>query len=133
MYEHLLLSPATIFRNKRLLISHYWRVRDPKEYGKEVEVVTVPSQTEVATEPEMGECYFEDKEGNRIPEHQVRPGMQVTFVLNSANSKGKTVIIDLSSTRKDFKYKDKPLEEDQLEYRIKKPQERIPLEVIAQQ
>ena len=84
MYEHLLLSPATIFRNKRLLISHYWRVRDPKEYGKVMEVEIAPIERpyalqEAKGQPKLTSYYFEDDTGKRIKAKNLRHGMKINL------------------------------------------------------
>ncbi len=85
-------------------------------------------------EPEMIESYYEDKQGNRIPENKVKIGDEIYLVLKTKNAIGKSIKIDLCDNIRDFEYNGSVLEDDILEgISITSEIQRIALKVVRQQ
>ncbi len=83
-------------------------------------------------EASLDDYYLVDENNNRIED--VEPGMNVELVIQTTDSIGKTITIDLNNDTCDFKYNGEVLTNDVFSnYTISKNIERIPLEVIAQQ
>jgi len=84
-------------------------------------------------EPQLIDTYYNDKEGNRIPENRLKRGQTVYFVIESANASGKELAIDLDNNKLDFIYKDEVLEEDILHVNINADVMKLELKTIAEQ
>ncbi len=120
------LAPATVLVNGQQMISHWWRKTDPAIIGAPV--------MEEQREPEMLESYYEDKKGNRIPDHKIRIGDEVYLVIKTSNAIGKSISINLADNIRDFEYNGEILENDILEgITINADIQRVTLKVVPQQ
>ncbi len=125
MTTQLTLSPAIVIENNELIMEQSWKVTDLSIQNSD----NRPQQKEEAT---LEDSYMVDENNNLIKD--VKPGMNIELVIKTTNSVGKTITVDLSNDKCDYKYNGIILSGDMLnKYTINKDIDRIPLEVIEQQ
>ncbi|WP_299248200.1 type VI secretion system tube protein TssD [uncultured Aquimarina sp.] len=123
----LVLSPG-IQKVRGQIFEKNWNPSNPFENATPV------TEREEDIEPEMIESYYEDKQGNRIPENKVKIGDEIYLVLKTKNAIGKLITIDLADNSRDFEYNGEVLEDDTLEgISINSDTQRITLKVVPQQ
>ncbi|MCG8697690.1 MAG: hypothetical protein MI922_06515 [Bacteroidales bacterium] len=134
-----IILSAGVQRFRGIVFEKHWKVTDLSLVGtsgmtylgndmEEEEVNEVVQEED--TEPELLECYFTDKDGNRV---ETLYESTLILVIKSKNYAGKTVNINLDNPFFDFKYNGTELENDILEnYTINKDMEKVELEVIEE-
>lgn len=108
--DHYVLSPG-ILRIGDMVLEKWWKVSD-------LAVKDAPAPPPTAAEdkvPQMIETYYEDGQGNRLKNKDLKIGDEVSLVLKTLDGVGKTVSIDLDDNNRDFEYKGKVLNGDLLE------------------
>ena len=95
--------------------------------------VSAPITTlEPEKQPVFIESYYENKQEERISDEEVKIGDEVTLVLKTTDTVGKTITVSLQDEAKDFEYEGKRLENDLLEnITISADVQRIPLKVLS--
>lgn len=122
----LTLSPG-IQRVRDQIFEKLWNPNNPF-------IASAPITERDDSEPEMLESYYEDKKGNRIPDHKIKIGTEVYLVIKTKNAIGKSISIDLADNSRDFEYNGEVLENDILEgITIKSDMQRVSLKVVPQQ
>jgi len=125
MRIHLRLSPA-ITRNRSVEDQKVWKVTDISPKSK----AFGPGAT--TEELAYDELYMVDDKNNIIDD--VVPGMHVDLVIKTSGCIGKSITIDLSNEKCDYKHNGEIVKDDILKnYVINQNTERVPLEVIKQQ
>ncbi len=125
MTTRLTLSPAIVTENGELIMEQSWKVTD-------LSIQNNNSEVQQREDVSLDDYYMVDENNNKIED--VSPGMNVELVIKTSNSIGKTITVNLSNDKCDYKYNGEVLKNDVLsDYTITKSIERIPLEVIEQQ
>lgn len=113
---------SAITQNRNVQHEKVWKITD----------LSSNSSEEVQEEVAYDDLYMVDDKNNKIDD--VIPGMHVELVIKTSGCIGKSITIDLSNEKYDYKYNGDVLEGDVLSnYTIRQNIERIPLEVIEQQ
>ncbi|MEN7547058.1 type VI secretion system tube protein TssD [Rapidithrix thailandica] len=109
MTTHIRLTPAILYDGGVKILEHYWKETD-------LSAVNTPVTSLLPdTEPEFLESFYEDKDGKRIPENEVKVGDNVYLVLKTRNAVGQVLTLDLKNNSKDFEFNGQRLEQDLLE------------------
>ena len=119
------LTPAIMIDDGYKVLDHYWKKTDLS--------VSAPITTlEPEKQPVFIESYYENKQEERISDEEVKIGDEVTLVLKTTDTVGKTITVSLQDEAKDFEYEGKCLEDDLLEnITISADVQRIPLKVLS--
>ena len=119
------LTPAIMIDDGYKVLDHYWKKTDLS--------VSAPITTlEPEKQPVFIESYYENKQEERISDEEVKIGDEVTLVLKTTDTVGKTITVSLQDEAKDFEYEGKRLENDLLEnITISADVQRIPLKVLS--
>lgn len=125
--DQFVFSPG-ILRIGDAVYEKSWKISD---LSVKDEVVVPPAPQEEKT-PQMTETYYEDIDGNRLTNTDLKIGDEVSFVLKTMDGIGKTVTIDFADNNKDFEYKGKVLNGDLLEgVKITSNTQKFKLKVVA--
>ena len=125
MHEVLHISAAGVKdTNSSAEYSAYWRTTF--EHND-----TPISYNDLQEEPELTACYFTDIDGNELEEYET--GDKVVLNIETENSVGENISINLNDKSHDFKYNGTVLENDTIKVSIGSDLEKIELEVIAQE
>lgn len=124
MQMTLRLSPA-ITRNRKRKHMKSWKITEIKD---EAVAASSSSQKMPKEKPCLKELYWTDLDGNRLKEPM--EGMNI-LVVNSINSVGKKVVLNLKNPWYDFKYNDLFLEDDIIDgYTITSNSDRLEIEAF---
>ena len=121
------LTPAIMVDEGYKVLDHYWKKTDLS--------VSAPITTvEPEKQPVFVESYYENKQGERIPDEEVKIGDEVNLVLKTKDAVNKKITVSLQDEAKDFEYEGKRLENDLLEnITISADVQRIALKVLPQE
>jgi len=121
----LLFSPG-ILRIGDVVHKKPWHITDLE--AEEVEPTPDPG---MAVAPELLECYYESKNGEKIT--SPKKDQKIFLVIKTKGMKGEAIDIDLSDNAVDFEYKGKPLSGDSLsDIKVNGDTMRIELKAIDQ-
>ncbi|AXO79054.1 hypothetical protein DZC78_01205 [Olleya aquimaris] len=98
------LSPAILLQNGEKMFEWYWKVTD---LDAEVEETVLDT-----TEPKLLNYYIEDLENNRINDASIKENQEIYLVINSENTQGEVVDIDLENHAIDFEYNGQWMKDD---------------------
>lgn len=119
------LSPATIVRNGKVMLSRPWRITDPAMLNQPV------TQREEDNEPRIIRQYITDQEDVELDSYQ--RGQEIYCVLESEHMADETVDIDLSAYDVSLLYRGERLQDNIIRnYTISTDEEKIPLQLIPE-
>ncbi|WP_438710515.1 type VI secretion system tube protein TssD [Aquimarina muelleri] len=87
----------------------------------------------VEGEPEITESYYEDLQGNTIPQRKLKAGDEIYYILKTTNATGKEATIDLANNALDYEYNGAILQGDLLTVTVTADTMRLSLKAITQQ
>ncbi|WP_025742298.1 type VI secretion system tube protein TssD [Aquimarina pacifica] len=121
------ISPG-IQRYRGVTFEKSWNPSDPF-----IEDTTPVMMREENVEPELIDSYYQDKNGNRIPENRLKAGSEIYYVIKSSSAIGKEASIDLNNNKLDFEYNGSVLEDDILTINVTSDTMKLSLKAIKQQ